>query len=70
MHLSYNTIRNFVSFLQNSLVSDVYFWSAKLLQISHIITSMFSGIIIVTVNLKKTRSNKGNFFPKTLEINL
>ena len=35
------------------LVSNVYSWSIKLHQVSRIIGSMFSGIIIVTVNIKK-----------------
>ena len=33
------------------LVSNVYSWSAKELQISHINFSMFTGIIIVIVNI-------------------
>ena len=43
----------FSVFFQNLLGSNVYSWSTKLLQISHIIVSIFSGVIIVTVNIKK-----------------
>ena len=45
-------------FFQNLLVSNVYSWSTKSLQISRIIHGMFSGIIIVTVglNIKKRRT--------------
>ena len=58
----------------NLLGSNVYSWFTKLLQINHIIVSIFSGVIKVTVNFKKWRtnwiwrSNKCNFFPMTLEI--
>ena len=37
----------------NLLGSNVYFWFTKLLRISHNIVSIFSGVIIVTVNIKK-----------------
>ena len=43
-------------FFQILFVSTVYTWSTKSLQISRIIVSMFSGIIIVTVNIKKRRN--------------
>ena len=42
-----------LDFFQNLLVSNVYSWLIKLLQISRIIGSMFSGINIVKVNNKK-----------------
>ena len=49
-HLRVNVAAILIFFL-NLLVSNVYSWSTKLLQISHIIFSMFSGIIIGTVNI-------------------
>ena len=62
--------RGHFGFFQNLLVNNVYSWSIKLLQISRIIGSVFSGII-----LKKRRtywiwrSNQGHFFLKTLNVN-
>ena len=47
--------RPFYFFLQNLLDSNVYSWFTKLLRISHIIVSIFSGVIIVTVNIKNGR---------------
>ena len=39
--------------LKGECRGHVYSWSIKVLQISRIIGSMFSGIIIVTVHIKK-----------------
>ena len=72
--LFYVHLRVNVAAILDLLGSNVYSWFTKLLHISHIIVSIFSGVIIVTVNIKKwrtywmCRSNKGNFFPMTLEI--
>ena len=38
----------------NLLVSNFYFWSAMLAEINHTIVNIFNGILIVTVNIKKT----------------
>ena len=46
-------LRPFWIFFQNLLVRNFYSWPTKLLQISRIVVSMLSGIIIVTVNNKK-----------------
>ena len=35
----------------NLFASNVYFWSTKLTQINYIIVNIFSGILIVTVNI-------------------
>ena len=50
IHLRVNVAAIF-DFFQNLLVSNVSPWSTELLQISRIISSMFGGIIIVTVNI-------------------
>ena len=43
-------------FFQNLVGSTVCFWFAKVLQISHIIVSIFIGVFIVTVNISKWRT--------------
>ena len=55
VHLRVNVAAILIFFL-NSLVSNLYSWSTKLLQISRIIFSMFSGTIIVTENIKIRRT--------------
>ena len=42
---------HFRFFHLNLLVSNFYFWSTKLTQINHKIVNIFSGILIVTVNI-------------------
>ena len=50
----------------NFLVSNVYSWSKKLLQISHIIAIMFSGVVTVTVNILGPKAScswgKGKYY--------
>ena len=55
VHLWVNVAATLDLFL-NVFVSNVYSWSTKLLQIRRIIFSMFSGIIIVTINISKWRT--------------
>ena len=43
--------RHFGFFYLNLLVSKFYFWSTKLTEINHTIVNIFSGILIVTVNI-------------------
>ena len=43
--------RHFGFFHLNLLVSDFYFWSAVLTEMNHAIVNIFSGILIVTVNI-------------------
>ena len=43
--------RHFGFFHLNLLVSNFYFWSAMLTKINHTIVNIFSGILIVTVNI-------------------
>ena len=38
-------------FYSNLIVSNFYFWSTMLAQINHNIVNIFSGILIVTVNI-------------------
>ena len=42
---------DFRFFHLNLLVSNFYFWSTKLTGINHTIVNIFSGILIVTVNI-------------------
>ena len=43
--------RHFGFFHLNLLVSNFYFWSAMFTEINHTIINIFSGILIVTVNI-------------------
>ena len=45
---------HFGFFHSNLLVSNFYLWSNKLTQINHAIVNIFSGILIVRVNISKT----------------
>ena len=42
---------HFLLFNLNLLVSNFYFWSTMLTEINYTIVNIFSGIIIVTVNI-------------------
>ena len=48
---------HFVFFHSNLLVSNFYFWSTMLTQINHTIVNIFSGTLIVTVNIRKNDRN-------------
>ena len=51
VHIKVNIAAILDFFLLNVLASNIYFWSTKLLLISDIIVNIFSGIVIVTVNI-------------------